>query len=102
MQTVTAILALLMPVVLPVAALMLTSRLGLWWRVGAVLLASLVSLPIGVVMRMLAHQPDFFTADYSNPAVGIVAVPVMLLWAASFAVTIIWIIVKLVSRLRRS
>ena len=44
----------------------------------------------------------FFTADYAAPSAGMYAVPVMLLWAASFGLTIIWIIVKLISRLRRS
>ena len=102
MQTVTAILALLMPVALPVAALVLTSRLGFWWRMGSVLLASLTSLPIGVYLALVGHQPDFFTSDYAAPGAGMYAVPVMLLWAVSFAVTIIWMIVKLVSRLRQS
>jgi len=102
MTTVISILALLMPIALPVAALVLTSRFGLWWRVSAALLASLVSLPVGVYLALVGHQPDFFTADYAAPGAGMYAVPVMLLWAASFGVTIIWIIVKLIARLRRS
>lgn len=102
MPTVLSILALLVPIALPVAALMLTSRLGFWWRAGAALLASLVSLPVGVYLALVGHQPDFFTSDYAAPGAGIFALPALLLWAVSFVVTIIWIIVKLVSRLRRS
>jgi hypothetical protein len=69
---------------------------------GGVLLASLISLPVGVYLALVGHQPDFFTADYAAPGAGMFAVPAMLLWAVSFGVTIIWIIVKVISRLRQS
>lgn len=100
MQAMISVLALLMPIALPVATLVLTSRLRLWWRAGLVLVASLASLPIGVFLALVGHQPDFFTAEYSSPAVGIVAVPVILLWAASFFAALVWMVVVGISTLR--
>jgi hypothetical protein len=94
-----AILALLMPIALPVVALLLTRRFGLWWKASAIGFAVLASLPIGVALGVVAHQPDFFTSDYPSPAVGFVAIPVILLWFISAAGTTIWMIVVGVKKL---
>lgn len=102
MLPVISILALLVPIALPMAALALTSRLGFWWRASAALSVTLISLPVGVCLVLVGHQPDFFTSNYAAPGAGVFAVPVLLMWIVSLVATIVWIIVKLVSRLRRS
>lgn len=89
MKLIFALLAFLTPIVLPAGALALGARLGFWLRTIGVLLASLVSLPLGFALALLAHDPAILTYDHVNPGVGVVAIPVMTEWAVVFIVTVL-------------
>ncbi len=82
-------LALLTPIVLPAAAFAFGARLGFWWRTIGVLLASLVSLPLGFLLMLLAHDPALLTYDHINPGVGVAAIPVMIEWAVIFTAMVV-------------
>ncbi len=83
------LLAFLVPIALPAVAFVLGARLGFWWRAVVVLLASVISLPIGFFLMLLAHDPALLTYDHINPGIGVAAIPVMVEWVATFAVTVI-------------
>jgi hypothetical protein len=92
MLTVLSILALLMPIILPASALALANPFGRWWRSAAVFVVALASLPVGAFLLVFCEVPDFLKLDHVNPAIGIVAVPVVNVWLISFPVAIVWII----------
>ena len=107
MQYVTGILivlALCIPIALPAGAAVATSRLAIWWKASAILLASLASLPIGSVLILVASYPGILTSSHVNAGVGFAALPIVVIWFVSFAVTVAWmsfVAVKLIARLWR-
>jgi hypothetical protein len=79
------LLSLLAPIALPATAFALATRLGFWWRTIAMILASLVSLPLSFLLMMLSNYPALFTYSHINPAMGLSAVPALVEWAVIFS-----------------
>lgn len=85
LKSALATLGLLVPVILPAAAFALGARLTFWWRSAIVILASLMSLPLGFVLMLLAEDPALLSRTHINPGIGVAAIPLMLEWAVIFA-----------------
>lgn len=83
------ILAFLIPIVFPLAALALTHRLRFRWRVFATIVAGALSLPVGFVVMLLAQDPLLYTRNYVAPGIGVVAIPIMIEWVVVFTGTIL-------------
>ena len=91
------LLALLAPVALPVIALVLSTKLRFWWRIVSTVVASLLSLPIGFVLMLLAHYPALFSLDHINPGMGLAAYPVLIEWVMVFF-TIMIVVLFMIAR----
>ena len=61
-------------------------------------MASLVSLPLAMLLMVGAVVPDILSADHVNPGVGVAAVPALNVWFASFLVTLAAILFLAVAR----
>lgn len=91
-------LGLIAPILLPIIAYAFTTEAPLWRRSILLILASLVSLPLGCALVFLGYEPAIFTRENVNPGVGIVAVPVVALWFVSFVGIVGWLIIAAVAR----
>src|SRR5690349_13407278 len=92
-----AIPGIVSPIALPIAAWALSVRLTKWWRVVLVVLALLVSLPVGIALMLVANDPAFFGRDHAALGVGLAVLPVLWVWLGSFAVvvaTTFWIAIE--------
>ena len=91
------LLAYLAPVALPAIALVFSMKSRFWWRIVFAVVASLLSLPIGFVLMLLAHYPALFSLDHINPGMGLAAYPVLIVWAISFF-TIMVVVLFVIAR----
>lgn len=91
------LLALLAPVALPVIALAVSAKLRFWWRIVSTVVASLLSLPIGFLLMLLAHYPALFSFDHINPGMGLAACPVLIEWVMVFF-TIMIVVLFMIAR----
>ena len=83
------LLAFAAPIVLPLAAHLLTSRFGFWRSTAVVMFVVLISLPISCLLILLALDAAIFTYDHVNPGVGVAAIGVITLWAMVFVIMIL-------------
>lgn len=70
LNAIFALLAFVTPILLPVAALGLALRFGFWWRIVAVLFASVVNLPLAFVLALLAFDPSAIFGTAASAASG--------------------------------